>query len=380
MLLLGGILFLRNITYNVKWFLPREGIYLFIFWVASVVSILKSATTALSIKESVQLLYYVFEFFVVLNIVKGSDSLPRIVTVFIFSLFFVNLASTYTYMTGMVDYYRYSEMEVRRASFFSLNPVLLASYLSFCFVLLISSFLKISYNPLKRLFSLILAIWTLILILLSFTRGAVIALGGGLIIFTVLLSEKHRLRNLTMIILLFTIFLIIPSPFSKHLKRTRLADYDSFVGRIYLTYAGVRMIKNNPFLGVGIGTFPKMVATEYSDTPFPLHIEKYIMFIRQVEDQAHNSFLQYWAETGTAGIFFLIAALARVLRAGRNYIRCDISAKRHLFIGFYAAFLVIVINNLLVTSLSDYFWIPFGVISSIILRAKKGILNENRPT
>jgi O-antigen ligase len=137
------------------------------------------------------------------------------------------------------------------------------------------------------------------------------------------------------------------------------------------------MIKDNPVMGVGIGTFPKMLATEYSDTPFPSNLEKYIVLIRKVESQAHNSFLQYWAETGTIGLFFLIAALGRVLKAGKNYIRSDISAKRGLFIGFYAAFWVIVLHNMTITSFSDYFWIPFGIISSVVLRAEKGISNES---
>jgi len=367
MVLISGFsLLIRNLNYNIKLYFPRELIYLAIFWLFSVLSILKSSQTMLSIKESIQLFYYIFEFFVVANIVKGESSVKKIVFTIVLCILIVNATATYLYLTGSAEIYQYPEREIMRVGLLSLNPVLFASYLSLSFPILVSLFMGSSSEKIKKSGFFLLAIWTLILILFSYSRGAIVASGIGIIFLILLLNPQNRWKKILFLISLYIVFLTLPSQVSQHLTKTRLEAFDTFVGRIYLSKVAFIMIKDNPVSGIGIGTFPHMLVTTYSDTPFPSHLEKYIQTIRYVADSAHNAFLQYWAEVGTIGFLFFLLAIIKLVKSNIYYLKTiRISKLRETHAGLFSGFLVILMHNLTVTSLSDYFWIFFAVFSSV---------------
>ncbi|MCW3099133.1 MAG: Lipid core-O-antigen ligase [Chthonomonadaceae bacterium] len=82
-----------------------------------------------------------------------------------------------------------------------------------------------------------------------------------------------------------------------HVRQQSVADAQSYSGafRRWTWDGTVRMALANPLLGTGIGTF-EVAYPRYAETAFTLH--------------AHNGYLQWMAETGIPGGFFLLAALA----------------------------------------------------------------------
>ncbi len=71
--------------------------------------------------------------------------------------------------------------------------------------------------------------------------------------------------------------------------------------RMYTWSGTLRMARSNPILGTGIGTFDTAYP-RYADTAFTAH--------------AHNSYLQWAAETGVVGLLFLMAMFAATTAFG----------------------------------------------------------------
>lgn len=131
-----------------------------------------------------------------------------------------------------------------------------------------------------RLNLLLFLLLLVICLILTFSRGAWLGFFAGLLLLIVFLRKKKVILAMLPIILIF----ILMSPL-----RQRINLSDAFRFTIWDT--AVSMIKENPFLGKGLGTFMDYFSK------YPTGINPHY---------AHNCFLQIWAE---AGIFSLISFL-----------------------------------------------------------------------
>lgn len=169
------------------------------------------------------------------------------------------------------------------------NQNSLAAYLACVFPVALS----FSLWKWKRFYINILLFLMLIVFILSLfwthCRGGWVGVLAG-IIFIILLFAKGYLKKFFWVVFSFCYFIFLP------LIVTGLTYYQNrgFADRQVLFYGAWKMIKENPFLGKGLGTFMDYCG-QYTESLSGYYV--------------HNCFLQIWAESG---VFSLLAFLLLV--------------------------------------------------------------------
>lgn len=145
----------------------------------------------------------------------------------------------------------------------------------------------------------------LILMILAVTVAA--SRGGflGLIaaFMFVLWRSKQRTRNfLILACLIVPLSIVAPiSPLARLVSPT-YSDAEATDSRYVLWSAGLRMLQENPLIGVGVGNF-KPLAPQYQEER------------RKVQAIAHNTYIQLGAELGLTGLLLFIAVLVAGFRS-----------------------------------------------------------------
>jgi O-antigen ligase len=151
----------------------------------------------------------------------------------------------------------------------------------------------------KRLkVSLILASILLVSVMIfTFSRAGWLGLIAGLV-FLLICSRNIRAASIPLLLFL-SVLLAVPA-----LKDRVTAHGDAQRVRLFSASAG--MIRENPVIGKGVGTYMDRFSQRY-----PTERPSY----------AHNSFLQVWAETGVLGFLSLAGFLSLLLVKGARAAR-----------------------------------------------------------
>lgn len=199
-----------------------------------------------------------------------------------------------------------------------------------------------------RLALVLLLILFEVCLLLTFSRGAWI---GFIFLFFLMLFLSRKFKELIPIFSIF-IFLFIAMP----ITRERLAFIFQAHGdadRLRIWQATLSMIKENPFLGKGIGTF-----MDYFSKRVPNLFTQY----------AHNCFLQIWAE---AGIFSLLSFLAFVISLLSKGIATFKKTNNYMLLGMSCGIFGFLVHSFFDThfyslQLSALFWSIAGILVALI--------------
>jgi len=170
-----------------------------------------------------------------------------------------------------------------RATAFFPDPHMLSFFLGMMFPLALGLFY---INKEKRIWNLIVAGIVLLANFLTFSRGGYIGLFvGSLFLFFIFfrkLSQRYRI-----IVILVTISLIlvslVPSTVNKRFQSSFNLKEGSNKGRLETWSKSIKVIKNNPLLGVGIGNYPLEIKAT-ADYREPIY--------------SHNAYLDIASETG----------------------------------------------------------------------------------
>jgi O-antigen ligase len=190
-------------------------------------------------------------------------------------------------------------------------------------------------------------------LLLTFTRGALIAGVLGLVLFVVLALPRRALPwAIAALVVVGGAFLAVPQ------ARARLSDVSS--DRRALWYSGTKIFADNPVFGVGFGNYRKVQESNtarYVNTPYGAAFST-----------AHNGILAIAAEGGAfqagAVLFLVLFTLAsgwRAVRGARG------SPEVVLIAGAFAGVVAFLIQSMtntlfLVPSVATYFWILSGAL------------------
>lgn len=246
-----------------------------------------------------------------------------------------------------VDFLRHNALTLNdnriKAAFKNANDfgAYLVPFLLITMALLLDPKLK---KRLKHALFLLLFFLCLCLIL-TFSRGAWMGLFAGL--FLLLFFSKKK-RIFYALICITAIFISVP------ILRSRIVNIfqpggDAFRFRIWPV--AISMIKENPFLGKGVGTF----MAYFSKYPTNLSPQ-----------YAHNCFLQIWAETGIFSLIsFLLFAGLLLYRGIKKFRKNSDPVLLGLVCGVFG-FLAhsFFDTNLYSLQLATLFWILMGMISA----------------
>ncbi len=164
------------------------------------------------------------------------------------------------------------------------------------------------WGRLLALAGVTLLLWT---IALTGSRGGAVAFLGMLL--WLWWQSRYRLvTGLMGVLLVVGIYQILPAQYQERYASIGRSELDaSSEGRVEAWKKGVRMVSDRPLFGVGAGCFGFASAEDYSTSRMRSYLN------------AHNLFVQLFAETGLVGgaafLGFLTIAMATNRRAARMF-------------------------------------------------------------
>ncbi|MEK9150343.1 MAG: O-antigen ligase family protein, partial [Candidatus Desantisbacteria bacterium] len=195
----------------------------------------------------------------------------------------------------------------------------------------------------------------------TYSRGSALGVIGGVITIAVLKKDWQILCKTAIFSILAIILLILClSPFGLswslfNRMATRYSDTHSSVGsRFLLWQAGWKMISSHPLTGVGIGTFAE-------NLPF------YASPNTEMQDTAHNLYLNIASDMGISGLLIYLAILAIILYKGiKNHQTLRDEYLKHLNLGLLGGICAFSVNNLftplMIRGVAIPLWIFIGLI------------------
>lgn len=281
-----------NIKYNIKEFMNNKYIR---------TSFVLMCLWAFSISLSDFLFYKDFVY-----VKEGWNYFQRFFPFIIVGLIFVNDKQFFKYfiyglllavviINSNVFYNFYIQEHWRPSTMFG-NPNKLGGFLILILPFIISSIFYMK-RYISKCFVIFLNFITVISLLISGSRGAIVGLLISLFfLFILILLQKLTAKQITKFIIIFIgcctfiIYVIY-----QHFPYMIIRGYD--MERVYLWQAAIQMFKDNIILGVGAGNFNYNYVNYYMN---PLAINTHLT-------SPHNIFLHYLAQRGIiAGIPFII--------------------------------------------------------------------------
>lgn len=245
------------------------------------------------------------------------------------------------------------------ASFSHYNS--LGTYLVFNLSLVLALLIVLK-NKLCKMSLFILTAVLLLCLMLTFSRGSWIGFLSLLILMLSLSPQKGKL------IYLFIIYILVIFSLPEIRERTMFifspqGDADRFI----VWRGALKMIKEHPFLGLGLGTFMS-------------YFREYVSKVLLIQ-YAHNCYLQIWAESGIFALLSFVLFAVSVFYQGIKALRFN-GSPSPLLLGLICAFFGFLIqiffdSQLYSLQLAVLFWFMAGFIIAIA-RVEKNKADEDR--
>ena len=294
------------------------------------ISLVRSEYFAVSLKDYVIFLSYFILYFLVINNINREQQFDIFIKLFFFTSFVVALFALLHYY-GLDPYLK--DMTWLISTIGQKNWT--SNYLAMVFPTVFSYFL-LEKNNRKIIYYLLLSILYAILIIFQ-SRGVWISAGLTLILgifflykyklFNILKKNKKWLFLLFITFILITVIYSIPSdqnPLNKNIdtipqKITSVYEnnFSSLDSRLLMWNTALKMIKDKPFLGIGIGLFKMDYLVYQAD--FLEQNPNYLKYHSRAEE-AHNEYFQLAAELGIIGLGIFLYILFIFYRSALKFL------------------------------------------------------------
>ena len=339
-------------------------------------SLIWSNSFFVSLKELPLFLAGPLLYFIIANNIRGEKQINHIIGTIVFIGVAFGVYGIFQYNGIDFSFWTHNSGRQKVFGLFG-NAGYFAGYIILPLSLTISLFFASKNRNKKILFLIgILAMGTATI--LTFTRGAYPALGVSLIFMFLLFllsrgksfikeNKKIFIIILTAIIIIAFLF-IIPNPLSKpgtaisqikgSVSITRLINVFSSGRRIAIWKFTGMMIKDHPILGSGIGTF------KYNDLKYQAKFfeqgDNRSIYPYGLAEQAHNEYLQLWAELGTIGLAIFLWLIIAYFNYGIRYLKREKDEqKQGIMIGLMGAVVAFLMDSI--------FWFPLHLSANLSL-------------
>jgi len=328
----------------------------------SLVSFKNSVSLSTSFHGIEKLLKYLLIFVVCAQEIKDRKHVARIVTSVILGVSLVSIDAVWQIIFGW-DFIRGNTLQqaiglIRPTASFP-NPNVFGVYMSALTPLIIGLTL-FYFKGKKKIVMVLISVLAIAGLGLTLSRGS----GLALYLSTLFLCVAKRKKILTFT--LIAVLIVFPFVMPKNIKQwAKDANYNPLVfmcnqDRISIYRNTINMIKQHPFIGVGVNTFSKNYgkyklesAEKYAHTPDTIY--------------AHNNYLQMAGEIGLLGLLAFLWFLVQVFRRGfKTYQTIKEEYLKIVVLSLIACFIAFLINGLTETSLYYsrvvmVFWYLIGV-------------------
>lgn len=327
----------------------KDNIYLFIllFIIFNALSLINSGVY---LDKSLHALFlkwckYIFVFVVTVNTLNSKKRLENAVLVIFVISTLIGVDAIIQRFSG-IDFFRHRTLISGKVTASFENPNSFGVYL--VPVLLFVTALVFQPTPKRnKLFIVFLMVILGRALILTFARGAWFSFSLGLI-FLAAISRQAK-KYIPIIAIWIFLLLLIPATQQRIFKIfLRQGDAD----RIALWLTSLRMIRDNPFLGKGIGTYMAHFR-EYADISGIYY--------------AHNCFLQIWAEGGIFSLFAFLLFVGLIMYRAMKALRENTN---FLLLGFACGLFGYLVNSFFDTSLYSLqlaflFWLMLGLLAAL---------------
>lgn len=290
-----------------------------------------------------------------------------IVTIFSVFQFLGDLIGLPTEITGLDEAYTKAIFGFPRVQAFSQEPLYLGNYLLIPISVFISLFLaKINIKKIPRLILFFIIVALIIILGLTVSRGAYLALAASLFVIFVFMARRFFAPKIIATIL---VAIVIGSgamywflsksedraleEFVGHVTVQDFEESESVNGRILEYQKAIKLAEGNEITGVGIGgygVYKNRAEVKPEDT------EDY--------DIVNNQYIELYTETGIVGLisfaFFLLVVIWRSIIA---FYACQDKFVKFVLVGLLAAFIgTLVQYNFFSTFYIIHIWILIGLL------------------
>jgi len=305
------------ITEELYWEEIKLNIPIFLFILVMSISLLRSEIIFVGLKDFINFLAYFMIFFLIINCIYNQKQFLSFLKLYFIVAFLISL---YTF----VQYYGYDPFFKENNSLTSTlgQKNWISNYIAMVFPVVLSFFLLKNDKKIKVIYYILLSILYANFMICQ-SRGIWISIFVSSIIGLYLIYKfrfvKYLRENrkwLIVIILTFLIITIIYStdnPMNKSaitVPQRALSTFDksdtSINQRMLMWKTTFNMIKDNPWFGSGIGTF-KINYQNYQADYLQENPEDIKYWIKAGE--AHNEYLQIWAELGIIGLVLFLTII-----------------------------------------------------------------------
>ncbi|MCX7918030.1 MAG: O-antigen ligase family protein [bacterium] len=338
------------------------------------ISIFYSPTVYTSSQEFSKLALFIIFYFLVIDQIQDRKTMYLlfipIIAAGIITAFFATCQNQQIYLWGFLP--RAEDRNRMMATMGHNNGV--ASYLMMTSFILLGWLLHANRKPSKNIGIIVLLLWFLFVIVATLSRGVWMGTFTGLIIFSYFLIQRYGANNLwqkyhkAIIVALVILFgfiglLSVKSPLNpwnvsvvKRFSETWLT-WRTYVSdtRIRMWATTWEMIRDHPVRGVGLGAFKYLIPL-YHGKYFERYPDSKLEPTSALTNQAHQEYLQLWAELGIFGLLIGLSALFIYLRIGwKTMKRMNELEVKHpenqvsyatLFAGLYAGSIGVLIQSL----------------------------------
>ncbi len=207
----------------------------------------------------------------------------------------------------------------------------------------------------QRLFFGIVSIISLVAVFLTKSYGAFLGILAAFLFLVIwgMKEKKKKWFYLGIVFLVLAAFILLQISTPKFAELFNISGRTSFAARIEIWRASGLMIKENPILGAGLGTFEQIYAQYIPKVAWPPQ--------EWAVPQPHNIFLAFWLNMGILGLIAFIWIVIEFFTLKVDYV---LSAMRYALI---AAMIFILAHGLVDTpywknDLSCLFWIIVGIM------------------
>ena len=263
-----------------------------------------------------EIVYPILFYFLIINSIRHEKDIPRFLSYLIASVF-LNLTIALYYFAKYGGSNPVLDKHLLHIHF--ADGVLVANTLIMTIPIIIAFLAATHRKSFKLLFFTMMALGIIGLIL-SFARVVQVIMVIGLLAFCLIRkTRRYLIAFIAVSVLIFIFNFEKLDPYMskfKHFTSFESIVHSSSMEKRYGGWkAALRMYKDNPMTGVGIGRFNQEY-TNYGVLYYSLWASGYVPMI-----SAHNIYLTYLAETGIPGILLLLTIFAAIVVKGFRLVK-----------------------------------------------------------
>jgi len=360
---------------GITWNKNQLNLPIFLFIVVLSFSLTISNAIEVSFEDYIIFISYIILYFLVINVIGQKDEFNSFIKLFFLTSFIVSLYTLMQYY-GFDPYL--SDLHSLTSTIGQKNWI--SNYLAMIFPVAFSYFLLEQTKKNKMLcFFLLSILYSTLMICQS--RGIWISISFTLILaiyiifkfrFSKIFQENKRWLILLLIsFLIITVIYSTDNPLNKSditVPQRALSTFDkqdpSINTRLLMWKTTFEMIKDRPILGSGVGTF-KMNYLDYQ-ADFIKNNPYYIKYSGKA-GEAHNEYLQIWAELGIIGLGILLLIIFTFYKLVWEFFKEEKNSKKKLMcLGLFLGINCFLIHSLFtfplhVPTLGSTFFVIFGL-------------------